>query len=208
MPGFDNSDTFIKIWINYRSTRMVGGKPNRTGVHSDAHRGPMSHRQQFLDINRLQPDNSGAHDFSALAEQDRHEMDQALGPYIIVVTIIVILLRQIDPVEVVRLLVNIDWRWLLAAAGAYAFTNLVRAFRFNTLLKLHAGRVDERAAWAGGFGRPRCRALRPRRRRAGCRAATPARNVRPQLPQQHASLPQRRAVLSLFHVAPAQDRHR
>jgi uncharacterized protein (TIRG00374 family) len=64
-----------------------------------------------------------------------------LGPYVIVVTIIVILLRQIDPVEVVRLLVNIDWRWLLAAAGAYAFTNLVRAFRFNALLKLHA------AAW-------------------------------------------------------------
>ena len=130
-----------------------------------------------------------------------------LGPYGIVVTIIVILLRQIDPVEVVRLLVNIEWRWLLAAAGAYAFTNLVRAFRFNALLKLHA------AAWMSQLPGP-VAAIGPA---AGHRPETwegwlprcnSCRNVRPQLPQQHASLPQRRAVLSLFHVAPAQDRHR
>jgi glycosyltransferase 2 family protein len=66
-----------------------------------------------------------------------------LGPYVVVLTIIVILLRQIDPVEVVRLLVSADPRWLLVSAGAYAFTNLIRAFRFNALLNLHAaGRAN------------------------------------------------------------------
>ena len=67
-----------------------------------------------------------------------------LGPYAVVLTIIAVLLRQIDPVEVLRLLVAIDWRWLLAAAGAYVFTNLVRAFRFNALLDLHAAGPSSR----------------------------------------------------------------
>jgi glycosyltransferase 2 family protein len=63
-----------------------------------------------------------------------------LVPYIVAAAIIAILLSQIHPIAVVHLLIGIDWRWLLVAAGAYAFTNLMRAFRFNALLELRAAR--------------------------------------------------------------------
>ncbi len=68
-----------------------------------------------------------------------------VGPYALVLTIVVILLRQIDPAQVLRMLAAIDWRWLLAAAGAYVLTNLVRALRFNALLGLHSLSVSSRA---------------------------------------------------------------
>lgn len=61
-----------------------------------------------------------------------------LAPYAIAVTIIVLLLRQIDPLEVVRLLIGIDGRWLLLGFAAYVFTNVARAYRYSALLELDA----------------------------------------------------------------------
>lgn len=50
------------------------------------------------------------------------------------VALIVLLLRQIDPRDVLTLLLNLDVRYLLLGAGWYALTNLLRAFRFGALL--------------------------------------------------------------------------
>lgn len=63
-----------------------------------------------------------------------------LIPYVVALVIIALLLSQIHPIAIIHLLIGIDWRWLLVAIGAYAFTNLMRAFRFNALLELHAAK--------------------------------------------------------------------
>ena len=51
------------------------------------------------------------------------------------VALIVLLLRQIDPRDVLVLLLNIDLRWLAVGMAWYALTNLLRAFRFGALLE-------------------------------------------------------------------------
>ena len=57
-------------------------------------------------------------------------------PYLAAVALVVLLLRQIDPLEVVRLLANVQPAWLLAGFGAYVGANVLRAYRFGVLLPL------------------------------------------------------------------------
>lgn len=59
-----------------------------------------------------------------------------LLPVCLAAALIAFLLWQVHPVEVVRMVVGIDWRWLVVGLAIYAVTNLVRAFRFGALLKL------------------------------------------------------------------------
>lgn len=68
-----------------------------------------------------------------------------LLPYVVVTAIIVFLLRQMDPVDVLRLLARADWRWLLLGLVAYVVTNIVRAYRYGVLLQPTAN-----GKWDGG----------------------------------------------------------
>lgn len=49
--------------------------------------------------------------------------------------LIVLLLRQIEPRDVLTLLLNVDVRWLAVGGVWYALTNVLRAFRFGALLE-------------------------------------------------------------------------
>ena len=57
-------------------------------------------------------------------------------PYLLTLGIILLLLTQIDPGEIIRLLLHIQPAWLLAGWGFYLATNVARAFRFGVLLDL------------------------------------------------------------------------
>ena len=59
-----------------------------------------------------------------------------LLPYLLTLGIVALLLSQIDPTEIIRLLTHLDPRWLAAGWGFYLFTNVVRAYRFGVLLDL------------------------------------------------------------------------
>ncbi|MEA3336418.1 MAG: lysylphosphatidylglycerol synthase transmembrane domain-containing protein [Chloroflexota bacterium] len=59
-----------------------------------------------------------------------------LVPYLLALLLVVLLLWQIDPTTVWRLLSNIDPYWLLIGFGFYVLTNILRAFRFSVLMDL------------------------------------------------------------------------
>jgi uncharacterized protein (TIRG00374 family) len=56
------------------------------------------------------------------------------------VVLIVLLLRQIDPQDVVYLLLGADPRWILVGALWYILTNILRSYRFGVLLQLSGWR--------------------------------------------------------------------
>jgi len=57
-------------------------------------------------------------------------------PYVGGLALIVLLLRQIDPPDVLHLLVGLDLRWLAIGCGWYLLTNGLRAYRFAVLLTM------------------------------------------------------------------------
>ncbi|MCD6289165.1 MAG: flippase-like domain-containing protein [Anaerolineae bacterium] len=59
-----------------------------------------------------------------------------LLPYVGTLGIILLLLWQIDPRQVLRLLEGVKLEWLLVGFGWYVLTNLLRAYRFGALLAL------------------------------------------------------------------------
>lgn len=68
-----------------------------------------------------------------------------LLPYVVALAIVALLLWQIDPLEVLRLLAGADLRWVLVGFGAFVVTNILRAYRFGVLLDWR-GPADEGAA--------------------------------------------------------------
>ena len=59
-----------------------------------------------------------------------------LLPYLLTLGIVALLLSQIDPGEILRLLTHLDPAWLAVGWGFYLLTNVVRAYRFGVLLNL------------------------------------------------------------------------
>lgn len=57
-------------------------------------------------------------------------------PVMIAVLLILLLLRQVDPQEVIRLLIGADPRWLLIGCLWYCLTNVLRSYRFGVLLRM------------------------------------------------------------------------
>lgn len=57
-----------------------------------------------------------------------------LLPYAITGTIVWLLLRQIHLADIWQLLVGVDVKWLLAGFGWYLLTNVLRSYRFGTLM--------------------------------------------------------------------------
>ena len=57
-------------------------------------------------------------------------------PFLGGLTLIALLLRQIDPRDVLSLLWGVNLGWLLIACGWYAFTNMLRAYRFGVMLEI------------------------------------------------------------------------
>ncbi len=58
-------------------------------------------------------------------------------PFALTLGIVALLLTQIDPLTIARLLADIDPRWLLVGWGCYLATNVARAWRFGVLLDLN-----------------------------------------------------------------------
>lgn len=75
-----------------------------------------------------------------------------LLPYAAAVGIVALLLWQIDPRQVVGLLLGADWRWLLVGFAAYALTNVLRAYRFGVLLDLQTLSTDAPYSKGGDVG--------------------------------------------------------
>jgi glycosyltransferase 2 family protein len=59
-----------------------------------------------------------------------------LLPFLIALGIVLLLLGQINPAEIVQLLFSADRGWLLIGFGCYVLTNILRAGRFGVLLSL------------------------------------------------------------------------
>ena len=57
-------------------------------------------------------------------------------PYLVAFALVVILLLQIDVRLIVQQIASADPLWLLAGAGCYLVTNLLRAYRFGALLRI------------------------------------------------------------------------
>lgn len=75
------------------------------------------------------------------------------APYLLALALVVLLLWQIDPATVMRLLLSADPGWILVGIAFYVLTNILRAFRFDVLLDLDAlpyARVDSVAPPAEG----------------------------------------------------------
>ncbi len=58
-------------------------------------------------------------------------------PFALTLGIVALLLTQIDPLTIARLLADIDPLWLMVGWGCYLATNVARALRFGALLELN-----------------------------------------------------------------------
>jgi len=65
-------------------------------------------------------------------------------PFIGGMVLIVLLLRQIDPQDVLQLLLGADPRWVLVGVLWYVLTNILRSYRFGVLLQLPGWRAPLR----------------------------------------------------------------
>ncbi len=85
----------------------------------------------------------------AVAARESRRWVARLFPFLAGTALALLLLRQINPLQVLQLLASSDPRWLLAGLGLYLLTNVVRTYRISVLLVLRerAAFHAERTAW-------------------------------------------------------------